>query len=413
MVAAKELITNLTSSLSEWLVYCAIAVVTLIGLCKCIYPLLRNAALLNRAVVKLEKSTAAGDRPVWREPRFLGRSLRPQWQQFLLNAGQLDIRGMACDTRDYINDETVIDRPGHSQLAELIPSLLTSLGILGTFLGLMEGLTSVDFSNAEGTLMSIPQLLGGMRFAFATSVAGIACSLVFNMCNKIASGHANRALGNFEEAFYELAMPRPLDAEVQLLCSRQDEDDRMNRLAQTMGAQVAASLEVALNNAFSPLGRSMDSFVKGATQEQIEGIRSVVGQFVQQMNISLSGQMNALGETMEMVNQGQLQTQKNLQNTLNTTQAMAENARMMQLVGSDIAKQMKTLNEQFDRQSAEQEHKLTFAREASEALAEQLSALSESLKRMQTAVDQLTGELDDAALERQTPETSNIAAYES
>ena len=56
-------LTSLTANLSEVAVYAAIAIVTLIGFCKCIYPLLRNAALLNRAVIKLEKSTAAGDRP--------------------------------------------------------------------------------------------------------------------------------------------------------------------------------------------------------------------------------------------------------------------------------------------------------------------------------------------------------------
>ena len=32
----KELINNLTAGVSEWLVYVAIAVVTLIGICKCI-----------------------------------------------------------------------------------------------------------------------------------------------------------------------------------------------------------------------------------------------------------------------------------------------------------------------------------------------------------------------------------------
>ena len=390
----KEIISNLTAGLSEWLVYCAIAIVTLIGLCKCIYPMLRNAALLNRAVVKLEKSTAAGDRPVWREPRFLGRSLRPQWQQFLLNAGQLDIRGMACDTRDYVNEETAIEQPGHAQLAELIPSLLTSLGILGTFLGLMEGLTSVDFSNAEGTLTSIPTLLGGMRFAFATSVAGIACSLAFNMGNRIAYGHAQRALISFEEAFYELAMPRPLDADVQLICSKQDEEDRMNRMAQTIGNQVAASLEIALSHTITPLSRSMDGFVRGATQEQAEAMRGIVNQFFQQMNLALNGQLAAFSDTVEMVNQGQLQTQKNLQNTLATSQSLTENARMMQLVSNDISKSMKEISQRLDQQMALQDERLSGAEAAGSRLAEQLTALSDSLARMQLAVDRLTRDLD-------------------
>ncbi|NCC94750.1 MAG: hypothetical protein EOM10_16020, partial [Opitutae bacterium] len=129
------LVAQVIAHLSGALVYGAIALVTLVGVGKCIYPVLRNSALLNRAIMKLERSTVNNERPVWREARFLGRSLRPEWQRFLLNAGQLDLRGMPCNTQEYINEDTVVYKPGHVQLAELIPSLLTSLGILGTFMG--------------------------------------------------------------------------------------------------------------------------------------------------------------------------------------------------------------------------------------------------------------------------------------
>lgn len=213
-------LTQLSSNLTEIVIYAAIALVTLTGLCKCIYPLLRNATLLNRAVIKLEKSTAAGERPIWREARFLGRSLRNEWQQFLLNAGQLDMRGIPAIRANISTRKPWWTSRATPQLAELIPGLLTSLGILGTFVGLMQGLTSVDFSNAEGTIQSIPQLLSGMRFAFATSVAGISCSLLFNMFNRMAAGRAVRALDNFEDAFYELAMPTSAPAGVQMMCQK-------------------------------------------------------------------------------------------------------------------------------------------------------------------------------------------------
>lgn len=374
-------LSRMTTNLSEIVVYAAIALVTLIGFIKCIYPLLRNASLLNRAVVKLETATAKGDRPLWREVRFLGRSLRNEWQQFLLNAAQLDIRGMPCDLREYINEETVIEKPGHAQLAELIPGLLTSLGILGTFMGLMQGLTSVDFSNAEGTIESIPQLLGGMRFAFATSVAGIACSLIFNMINRMASGRVLRALDNFEDAFYELAMPRPLEPEVQYFCQKQDEEARLAHLAESVGNRIAATLEMALSRSMAPLTQSLDTFIKGATREQVEGLRQIVGQFVQQLNTSLGGQMTALGDTINAVNQGQVESQKNLQATLESARAMAQDARTLQQASAEIARQIQQLSAALD------------IHDESEALADQISELRESLGRMQTAVDALTDEL--------------------
>jgi hypothetical protein len=348
-----DVLQRVAAGWSEIMVYVAIGLVVLVGLVKCIYPVFRNGRLLHRAVLRLEKSVAEGGAPVWREVRFLGRSLRPDWQRFLLNAGQLDARGMPCNTEEYINEDTVIYKPGHAQLAELIPSLLTSLGILGTFMGLMDGLTNLDFESAAGTMESIPALLTGMRFAFATSIAGIACSLVFNMLNRIMVGRAFNALDTFDEAFYELVMPRPLDPDVQMLCQKQDDDGNLQRTAERVGSHVAGAFELALSRAIHPLTISMDHFIKGATQEQVEGIHKIVEQFIHQMNASLEGQMTALADTMQMVNQGQLQTQQNLMRTMEMAEMLARDAERIREASRDIAAQMQGLSLDMGRMREE------------------------------------------------------------
>ena len=391
----EQLLSLLGTNLVDFLVYGAIALVVLVGVCKCIYPVFRNGSLLNRAVAKLEKTAGNNQRPPWREPRFLGRALRGEWQKFLLNAGQLDVRGMPCDIEDYINEDSVIDKPGHSQLAELIPSLLTSLGILGTFIGLMEGLTSVNFSDAQGTMDSIPLLLTGMRFAFATSVAGITCSLLFNMFYRMCVGRACRALDSFDEAFYELAMPRPLSPEVQLICQKQDEEERLARIAEAVGNRVASSLEMAVSRAMDPLTKSLDTFIQGATQEQVEGVRRIVGQFVSQMNAQLSGQMTTLGHTMEMVSQGQLQTQKNLQNTLNAAQAMAADAQSMQVASAQMAQVLQNWAEDLKNSQTRRTEEAAMLEEQNQNLRQELELLTRSLADMRIAADRLTSELDD------------------
>ena len=391
----EQLLSLLGTNLVDFLVYGAIALVVLVGVCKCIYPVFRNGSLLNRAVAKLEKTAGNNQRPSWREPRFLGRALRNEWQKFLLNAGQLDVRGMPCDIEDYINEDSVIDKPGHSQLAELIPSLLTSLGILGTFIGLMEGLTSVNFSDAQGTMDSIPLLLTGMRFAFATSVAGITCSLLFNMFYRMSVGRACRALDSFDEAVYELAMPRPLSPEVQLICQKQDEEERLARIAEAVGNRVSSSLEMAVSRAMDPLTKSLDTFIQGATQEQVEGVRRIVGQFVSQMNAQLSGQMTTLGHTMEMVSQGQLQTQKNLQNTLNAAQAMAADAQSMQVASAQMAQALQSWAEELKNSQTKRTEEAAMLEEQNQNLRQELELLTRSLADMRIAADRLTSELDD------------------
>ncbi len=401
---------TLASGLTEPLVYIAIALVTLVGVIKCIYPVFRNAALLNRAVVKLEKTAGNREKPVWREARFLGRSLRQDWQRFLLNAGQLDMRGMPCDTSEYVNEDTVIYKPGHSQMAELIPSLLTSLGILGTFIGLMEGLTSLDFSDAATTIESIPTLLGGMKFAFATSVAGISCSLAFNMVNRIAVGRAFKALDGFDEAFYELAMPRPLDMDTQLLCQKQDEGANAQHTAQMFAGQLAGTMEMAISRAIHPLTMSMDNFVQGASREQIDGVQRIVGQFVQQMNRSLGGQLGELSGTIASVNDTQREAQENLRHTMEATAELAEEAKRIQQASHEIADKMEAGGVAAElttllKDSLEQQHEL------SRNLTEVQRQMAENAEISQRAMTESVRSLAErvAALE---PTTERRAAFE-
>ncbi len=63
-----------------------------------------------------------------------------------------------------------------------IPSVFTTLGILGTFVGIFFGLQEFDVNNIND---SIPHLLEGMKTAFLTSIVGILCSLVFGKISQI------------------------------------------------------------------------------------------------------------------------------------------------------------------------------------------------------------------------------------
>ncbi len=60
---------------------------------------------------------------------------------------------------------------------DLIPSMFTTIGILGTFGGIAFGLLGFETNNIEG---SIPKLLDGLKTAFYASIAGIALSIIFS-----------------------------------------------------------------------------------------------------------------------------------------------------------------------------------------------------------------------------------------
>jgi len=61
---------------------------------------------------------------------------------------------------------------------EYAPSLMTSMGLFGTFLGIFIGLLQFDTKHIDG---SIEQLLGGLQTAFITSLMGMGFAIYFKI----------------------------------------------------------------------------------------------------------------------------------------------------------------------------------------------------------------------------------------
>ena len=330
-------VTAILPDLADYLVYSAIAVVTLIGFFKCLLPLWRTTSALRRAISRLQAEAGqTTDKPVWQQSGFVGKRLRGIWLRFLQNAEQLDRRGLPTNVEDYINDDTVTHGPGNATLAELIPSLLTSLGILGTFMGLSRGLSSLNFADSAELVQGIPNLLEGMRFAFGTSVAGISCSIVFNMLNRISQGSSYRAIDDFVTSFTQLAMSRPLDNDVQMIIQNQDRNYMLQGISDTLVDRLAENVGRSITRAMAPVSDSMDRFIIGATRNQIDGVNRIVARFLDEMDRSLGNQFSAMATAMDAVTQNQIAAAQQTGLTVSSAQNIVENARTLQEMTNHI-----------------------------------------------------------------------------
>ncbi len=330
-------VTAILPDLADYLVYSAIAIVTLIGFFKCLLPLWRTTSALRRAITRLQgEAGQTREKPVWQTSGFVGKRLRGTWLRFLQNAEQLDRRGLPTNVEDYINDDTVTHGPGNATLAELIPNLLTSLGILGTFMGLSRGLSSLNFADSAQLVEGIPNLLEGMRFAFGTSVAGISCSIVFNMLNRISQGSSYRAIDDFVTSFTTLAMSRPLDNDVQMIIQNQDRNFMLQGINDTLVDRLAENVGRSITRAMTPVTDSMDRFIIGATRNQIDGVNRIVARFLDEMDRSLGNQFSAMASAMDAVTQNQIAAAKQTGETVSAAHGIVENARALQEMSSHI-----------------------------------------------------------------------------
>ena len=393
-------VTGILPDLADYLVYGAIAVVTLIGLFKCLFPLWKTTSSLRRAISRLQAEAGqTTDKPVWQTAGFVGKRLRGTWLRFLQNAEQLDRRGLPTNVEDYINDDTVTHGPGNATLAELIPNLLTSLGILGTFMGLSRGLSSLNFSDSAQLVEGIPNLLEGMRFAFGTSVAGISCSIVFNMLNRISQGSSYRAIDDFVTSFTQLAMSRPLDNDVQMIIQNQDRNYMLQGINDTLADRLAENVGRSITRAMAPVTDSMDRFIIGATRNQIDGVNHIVARFLDEMDRSMGNQFSAMATAMDAVTQNQIMAARQTGETVSAARGIVDNARTLQEMTNHILDKFDAYMSQINQVRERDENYERRTAELLNRMDQENKDLAKLIEKLAEKTTMLAGDSGDSAME--------------
>jgi hypothetical protein len=384
--------------LGQWfpdaLFYGLTALALVLALAKCTFPLLRNAAALRRAADLLEKGARAKlARPVWVEPTFLGKKLAPTWRAFLRTAETARGGGVPCNVADIVHEESVILLPGRAALAEIIPGICTSLGILGTFVGLSMGINGLDISD----LQSYIRLTTGIALAFNTSIVGIVASLLFNTLQRFAVGRASAALDAFYAAFYAYGIQQPPAAETQLLSYQREQTGVLSQFAQEMSINLAEEIHGAIASAMAPVQRSMEDFLNAATRAQVDGLDFVVSRFIDRMSTLLDGQIGRLRESLSATAEGQAQAQEALAETLRTVRQVSEETAQTHGAAQEMVAQFVAAVERVNGVTHEAEATqadtaalLDQISEASERQARYLSALQSYQVKLQSSFQDYT-----------------------
>jgi hypothetical protein len=84
-------------------------------------------------------------------------------------------------TRDALVDGRLFD-----DFTRHLPGVLTGLGIIGTFAGLLEGLSRFDATNSATAVAGLKSLLDGVAHAFTTSAIAIGCAMLVVFISKFA-----------------------------------------------------------------------------------------------------------------------------------------------------------------------------------------------------------------------------------
>ena len=179
------------------------------------------------------------------------------------------------DIEEFLNEDD-LDMHVHKRLLEMAPDLFTSIGILGTFVGLVWGLKDFRPSDYEAMTSSVSSLVDGIKVAFLTSIYGIAFSIVYTSGMKSEYSSMTENLQLFLDRFHTYVMPSAESESMNLLvASQKNQTAAMNQMAEQFSVKMADSFEKVITPTFKKMNDSLDTLVDSVTRCQEDAVKEI------------------------------------------------------------------------------------------------------------------------------------------
>ena len=209
------------------------------------------------------------------------------------------------DIEEFINEDE-LDIHIHKKLLEMVPDIFTSIGILGTFLGLVWGLRDFQPTDYSAMTSSVAALGEGIKVAFLTSIYGISFSIVYTFGMKGEYSSMTEELQAFLEKFHSCVMPTAENESRNLLLASQKlQTSAMKQMAEQFSVQMADSFEKVITPTFQKMNDSLDMLVASVTRCQEDAIRDISDEFLKQMNNSFHLQFRDFNLALDQLKKAQ------------------------------------------------------------------------------------------------------------
>ena len=331
----QSLFDNAFSGIFNLLVYAAIVALFVVGLVRCIAPVVHTRNTLRRAVRSIRSE---GEKYAWQQDDFLGKgTLFPHWSEYLNNLFFADgVYHNASNVEDYINEETVMYGPGRASFADALPGLMTSLGFLGTLIGLAQGLSGFNMTDSAAVQQSIVTLIPGMRYAFTTSIFGVVGSVLFTLITRAVYGSSEHTLKNFYGAMSRHAGVLSVDPMTQIAIYQQEQTALIQTMAKDLNGAFTENMAAAVREAVEPLNQSFKNFVNVSTKEQMRFMDAVMQRFADRLDDTMRSRLQRFGEVLDETSRQQQESCVMVRASLTGAREAVDDLRQMQALSRDI-----------------------------------------------------------------------------
>ncbi|WP_165072726.1 anti-phage ZorAB system protein ZorA [Desulfovibrio sp. ZJ200] len=160
-------------------------------------------------------------------------------------------------------------------------ALLTGIGVLGTFLGLLIGIQDLDLEDLGAIHTGIINIAGGASTAFETSVWGVALSLLLTVIEKLVSACVKWQYLNYQKKVAANFPPLPLGS-IFLDIKKETGESRnvLNGLAEQISNNMQTSLDSfiqkLLDNLSGSIATASSSISSAISDSLVEAIKTTM-----------------------------------------------------------------------------------------------------------------------------------------
>ena len=275
-------------------------------------------------------------------------------------------------------------------IAQQAPTMLTSLGILFTFIGISIALVNFDVDNINN---SIPLMLQGLKTAFFSSIAGLSTSILFKIYKHNLSSSGVKSDDELKASDF-LSQMKDLNKNI---------IDGNKTLKDALVGDGDASLSTQIGKLRNDFRDFADKVAEDGSQKLIEALENVIKDFNQKITEQFGENFKQLNEAVgallkwqeEYKNQVEVLTQafKDAQKGIEATSGSLEK---IEASTARIPDQMAAMEGIFEKTNTRVEELTS----GLGSLAELRVKAEESLPEIHNQIDSIVGDLTKAVNEQ-------------
>lgn len=280
---------------------------------------------------------------------------------------------------EFFHEQLFAPRLIGNRFLHAIPTVLTTLGLLGTFAGLTIGLRGIELGSSGDELRSgIQVLVEGAALGFTASLWGVSMSLLVNVAERLFERgivKKARALQTRIDKFFQLRSPEQSLSDIAAHTGESEKalqvlHEKIGSALQESVAKVGAQTERAISDAItSTLAPVMENLAERAANQSADVFQAVSAQLTgtfEKMGLSLAEELSRSAGQMRAT---------------------------LDYMGEQLARQA---DQHLTQMTAMQEASVQQLADLRAATAEQMTMLQDALPRVITGLDSAASRIGSA-----------------